>query len=1276
MDTGGTFTDAIGRGPNGTMRRVKVLSSGVLRGTITAQTGPDTLMVQENWDAPPNFIRGLTLSIPSTAFAARVASFDPENGVIVLQTPLPATISAQMPFEIRFNEEAPVVACRLLTGTPAGDALPPLSLRLATTRGTNALLTHSGVPPALFLTTGFGDLLEIGTQQRPDLFALDIMKPAPLYREVIEVTERLDAGGTVLRPLDEPRLRADAARLVCEGVTTAAVALLHSYLNPIHERRIAEILREAGFTHVSLSCDLAPFIKILPRAETALVNAYLAPVIDSYLSGVRATLPENTTLHVMTSTGGLVSAGTFHPKDSLLSGPAGGIVGAARAGERAGFPKIIAFDMGGTSTDVARFDGAFDYVWEHTVGDAHLATPALAIETVAAGGGTVCSVGLQGLKAGPESAGAFPGPACYGTGGPLTITDVNLLLGRILPDRFGIPLSQSHAERAARQFLTDLGEDDTNRDIVLEGLLEIANERMSDAIRRISVRRGYDPTEYALLSFGGAGGQHACAVAERLGIVTVVVPPDASLLSAWGIGHAAIERFAECQVLRVLDVEMTDQVTAMMARLSDEAIDAVIAEGIDRIGVSVRRRIVNLRLVGQESTQSIEFDPSVPLTEAFAARFQAVFGYPPPADRKIEVDSLRVVAGSAVPAPDTTEDESDSNAVADAEEPVPAQSVQAYFGCRWQTVPTYERNDLRTGDRIAGPALITEQHSITVLETGWRCHVHASGSLVLAYASRTDTAEADSAATARPEAVQAELFSARFAAIAEEMGEQLRQNSISTNVKERLDFSCALLDPHGELVAAAAHIPVHLGALGACVRRLRESIPMGYGDVIVTNHPGFGGSHLPDVTVVTPVYNSGSLLLGYVASRAHHAEIGGQRPGSMPPNATTLAEEGVVLPPMYLVRAGESRLETVCALLRSGPYPSRAVADNRADLEAALAAGQRGADALVALAARHGAETVARYREALKDRVEARMRRALAALPDGDYAAREYLDDGSPIAVRITVTGDSAVIDFAGTGATHPGNLNAPPAVAASAVLYVLRLLVNEPLPLNEGLLRPITLLLPPDTLLNPAFDLADPARCPAVVGGNTEVSQRIVDTLLKALGLAACSQGTMNNVLFGTDSFGYYETVCGGAGATPNAPGAHAVHTHMTNTRITDVEILERRYPVRVEQFAVRRGSGGAGKHEGGGGIVREFTFLAPMALSVLTQHRAEGPYGLAGGEHGQPGRQRIVRETGEIIELGSVDGGDVSPGDQLVLETPGGGGWGSLTLAASRSKLDSNRD
>jgi 5-oxoprolinase (ATP-hydrolysing) len=1255
VDTGGTFTDCIAFAPDGSLRRAKVLSNSALRGVIVGQEGAQALRVQQQWDAPPNFIRGLSLTLlDGSDRTATVAGFNPVDGHIQLAESLPDVVRGTA-FEVAFPEEPPVVAARLVTRTPVGESLPPLALRLATTRGTNALLTRRGVPPAFFVTAGFADLLEIGTQQRPDLFALDIQKPLPLYGEVVEVNERLDASGEVLRALDEEALSAAARRLVAAGITTAAVALLHSYRNPAHEQRVAEILHDAGFTDVSLSSQLSPFIKAVPRAETAVVNAYLSPIIAAYLDGVRSALSPETTLHIMTSAGGLVGAETFQPKDSLLSGPAGGIVGAARAGESAGFAKILAFDMGGTSTDVARFDGAFDYAWEHRVGDARLVAPALAIESVAAGGGSICAYDHQGLRVGPESAGASPGPACYGAGGPLTLTDVNLLLGRILPDRFEIPLLPEKARDAADALVMTLPADTdgatTAPGAILEGLLDIANERMADAIRRVSVRQGYDPTEYALLSFGGAGGQHACAVAARLGVRTVLVPPDASLLSAWGIGQASIERFAERQVLRLLDSDSEAEVIHLLSELGDEAVNAVAAEGAARDSVTVQRRIINLRLAGQETAQSIEFDETVPLSEAFARRFETVFGYPPPSDRSVEVESVRVVA-AAPPIRLDTEVHS-----REGRTPEP-QTVKARFAGQWQMVPLYERDSLRVGGAISGPALIAERHSITVVETGWQCRLHSNGTLILTHPTADTDTTIRTAATI--EAVASELFAARFAAIAEEMGEKIRQNSISTNVKERLDFSCALLGLDGALISTAAHIPVHLGALGACVRRLREMISMQPGDVIITNHPGCGGSHLPDVTVVTPVFDSESRLLGYVANRAHHAEIGGTRPGSMPPRATTLREEGVVLSPTYLVRAGESCLNEVCHLLETAPYPSRAVADNRADLEAALAANRRGATALIELAAKHGAETVWRYMDTLTGRAERLLRHALAALPDGEYTATEYLDDGTPLAVTITIVGDAATVDFTGTGPTHPGNLNATPAIAASATLYVLRLLVGESLPLNEGLLRPITLVLPEDTLVNPAFDLSDPARCPAVVGGNTETSQRLVDTLMKALGLAAGSQGTMNNVLWGTDAFGYYETVCGGAGATPNAPGAHAVHTHMTNTRITDVEIVERRYPVRVERFAIRHGSGGAGQHQGGDGIVRETTFLAPMALSVLTQRRTSGPYGMAVGENGQPGRQRILRADGTVLELAPVDGCDVGPGDRLLLETPGGGGWG----------------
>ncbi|GAB4460908.1 MAG: hydantoinase B/oxoprolinase family protein [Armatimonadaceae bacterium] len=1249
VDTGGTFTDCLAIAPDGGWHRVKVLSSSALRGTVRERLSDRELRVQEAWNAATDFVRGFTFAVLGSAGSeVRVSGYDPGTRLLTLESSLSQPVETGTAFEVRSPFEAPILAARLVTQTPPDQPLPPLALRLATTRGTNALLTRSGIAPAFFVTKGFADLLHIGTQQRPDLFARDIRKPEPLTGAVIEVSERLAADGSILIPLNDDAIRKVAAELVSQGITTAAVALLHAATNPMHEQRVGAFLYEAGFTHISLSAERAPFVKILPRAETAVVNAYLAPVIDAYVERVAAEVRSGT-LHLMTSAGGLVSPSAFQPKDSLLSGPAGGIVGAALSGKAAGYDRVIAFDMGGTSTDVARFDRDFEYTFEHSVGDAHLLAPALAIESVAAGGGSLCTSDRQGLRVGPESAGAFPGPACYGAGGPLTITDVNLLLGRLLPDRFEIPLSHEAAKTAAEDSRLD-------DDALLEGLLEIANERMADAIRKISVRRGYDPSEYALVSFGGAGGQHACAVAARLGIRTVIVPRDASLLSAWGIGQATIERFAERQVLKTLNDFDDSAIATLMDELTWEAENELRAEGVHAERITVRRQIVNLRLLGQETALSVEWNRKTPLHELFADRYEAVYGHRPGGERAVEVESVRVVA--AEKGQERREPQASSQPALSSNL-IPVSTVRARFNGIWQDTPVYTREMISPETEIAGPALIAEPHSVVVVEPGWRITALSdSGALVL----RTDP-ETDQQVTATrpaPEAVTEELFASRFAGIAEEMGEMLQRTALSVNVKERLDFSCALLGPEGDLIASAAHIPVHLGALGVCVRRLRETIPMTPGDTVVVNHPAFGGSHLPDVTVVTPVYTDSGTLLGYVANRAHHAEIGGKRPGSMPPDARTLAEEGVVLPPTLLVQGGVSRLDEVCRLLTEYPYPTRAVADNRADLEAALAANRRGASALRDLAEAAGDEMLRQQMARLTARAEQLLCQSLAQIPDGTYTATELLDDGNPITVTVTIAGEAAEIDFAGTAPVHPGNLNAPPAVVASAALYVLRLLVGEPLPLNEGLLRPVTLRLPEDSLVNPRFDLNDPAQCPAVVGGNVETSQRIVGTLLKALGLMASSQGTMNNVLFGNDRFGYYETVCGGAGATADAPGASAVHTHMTNTRITDAELLERRYPVRLERFAIRKGSGGTGKHPGGNGVVREFSFLAPMELSLLTQHRVRGPFGMAGGEPGQPGRQTLLRANGETQELPPVGGASVEPGDRLILETPGGGGWG----------------
>jgi 5-oxoprolinase (ATP-hydrolysing) len=1268
IDTGGTFTDCLAVDPHGTLRRAKVLSSSALRAVVAEVESDGTLRIAEEWGAAAGVVDGLELRIlGADAQPVRIASYDPASGRMRLERGMDGVRSGAA-VEVRSAEEAPILAARLVTGTAFGAPLPPLAMRLATTRGTNALLERRGAPTALFITRGFGDLLRIGTQQRPDLFALDVRRPAPLYAESIEVAERRAADGSVLLPLDPADAWAAAERAASTGIRSAAVALAHAFRDPAHEQVLAEALRAAGFEHVSISSDLAPFIGLLARAETAVVDAYLGPVIGRYLDGVRGALGGGR-LHVMTSAGGLVRPEDFRAKDSLLSGPAGGVVGAALAGRRSGHARVIAFDMGGTSTDVARVDGDFEYVWEHEVGGARIVAPALAIESVAAGGGSVCAFDVQGLRVGPESAGASPGPACYGAGGPLTITDCNLLLGRLDPARFAIPVDPAPAAEAADALAASVraatGEA-VDLEALLAGLIDIADERMADAIRGISLRRGYDPSEYALVAFGGAGAQHACGVAARLGIGTVVVPTDAGLLSALGIGHAPLERFAERQVLRPLD-DVASTLPALFDALAAEAMDAVAREGVPRGEIAIRRRIANLRYVGQDSTLTVEWDADTPLRDAFEARYAAVYGHRPAA-RPVEVESVRAIASTHVA-------DSPSPSLSEPHAARPAATRRTWIGGAWTDVPVYERDALRPGARVPGPALVAEKHSATYVAAGWSADVDGAGNLMLLAEARGDSAkyQVPSAEELRareaplgtghlalgtPAAVRLELFVSRFRALVGEMGEMLRRTALSTNVKERLDFSCALLDADGELVVNAPHIPVHLGAMGLCVRAVRDAIRMESGDVIVTNHPGFGGSHLPDVTVITPVHDDGARLIGYVASRAHHAEIGGTRPGSMPPAARTLAEEGVVIRPMHLVRGGEALWEGMRDVLAGGPHPSRSVDDNLADLAAAVAANHRGAELLRGLAREHGPAAVAEYMDALKRRAEAGIRDALRRIPDGVYAAEERLDDGSPLRVRITVAGEGAEIDFAGSAEVHPGNLNATPAIVRSVVLYVLRLLVREPLPLNEGLLRAVELRVPPG-LLNPPFG-DDPARDPAVVGGNTEVSQRLTDTLLKALGVAACSQGTMNNVLWGAAGFGYYETVCGGAGAGPGWDGESAVHVHMTNTRITDPEVVEHRYPVRVERFGVRAGSGGAGARRGGDGAVRELTFLAPMSLSVLTQHRAEGPYGLEGGQSGAPGRQRVFRASGETVELGSVDGMEVEPGDRLLLETPGGGGWG----------------
>lgn len=1215
-DTGGTFTDCHALAPDGTEHRVKVLSSGCLRGRVTEVTGPSELRLEHHWDMPDGFFVAFTAHGAGFAEDTRVTGSQRDGAHLRLRISAPHGLrEAGAILELRTGEVAPVLGIRLLIKTPLHAPFPPLHFRLATTRATNALLERKGSRVAFFTTQGFGDVLLIGDQRRKHLFALKHEPREAHYHSACEIDGRIGADGTVLAPLDESLLRSNAESLVQQGITTAAVSFLHSDVNPQHEQQARDILLSAGFTHVSLSSELAPFVRIVPRAQSAVINAYLTGPVEQFISDVSAPFraeasgPQST-IHLMTSAAGLEPAATIKPKDLLLSGPAGGVIGALHAARLLGHEKIITFDMGGTSTDVARVDGAVAYRFTQNIGGVTLLSPSVAIETVAAGGGSICSWTPQGLAVGPHSAGSDPGPACYGRGGPLTITDVNLLLGRFDPARAPIPLSADAAEARLQELQATVeaqGGGTLQREALLHQLLALATERMADAIRKISVLEGYDPADYALLAFGGAGPQHACDVATALGMCTILAPHHAGILSAVGLQQAQPERFTEKQVLRLLD-DVQHELPALLEQLGTEA-ETQLQEvsGTHGHGVTKQRRIAELRVRGQETPLQIEFQDPGTLREAFVARFSHLFGYPPPAAKPIELVSLRVIAA---------QDADDSSATAVSQE---------------RTAP------------LTGPALVQDAFSTLVITEGWQaedCKPH--GWRLQRSTTDTPRVEADMLPV---------IVTHRMTGIVEDMGALLRRTALSTNIRERLDFSCALLSAEGDLVVSAPHIPVHLGALGVCVREVMRACEMREGDTIITNHPAFGGSHLPDVTLITPVFDDAQTLLGFVANRAHHAEIGGLSPGSMPAHATLLHEEGVIIPPMHLCRDGVADLEAMRRLLTGAPHPTRSVEDNLADLQAQLAANRLGVERL-----RQECRGMAPPFKAILDHSQRVMRAFMDRLPEGE--AEEQLDDGSAIRVRISKKNPGLVFDFTGTSPQHPGNLNATPAIVRSAVLYVLRLAIQEDLPLNEGLLMEVDIVLPEGSLLNPTF--AD-ANCPAVVGGNTEVSQRVVDTLLKALRLQACSQGTMNNFLFGNARFGYYETICGGTGAGEGFDGASAMHSHMTNTAITDPEIIERRYPVRLRQFSIRSGSGGKGAWNGGNGVVREFEFLEQLTVSVLTQHRIAQPYGMSGGEPGVCGKQTLMRaknEDGEVIPPSATFA--VDPGDRVRIETPGGGGFG----------------
>lgn len=1144
-------------------------------------------------------------------------------------------------------DDSPVIAIRQLMQLSPHDPITDIAVHLGTTRGTNALLQRNGASVALLTTKGFADLLEIGTQARPDLFALDIHKHTLLHEHVVEINERLDAQGNVLMPLDMQQVRDTLSQLKQHGFDSLAICLLHSYLNDTHEQQIATLAREMGFTQVSVSSELSPTIKALDRFDTTVVDAYLSPVIGKYLANLRKQLGP---IKVMTSAGAMVDSTVFAGKDSLLSGPAGGVVGFAHVATQAGFKHAIGFDMGGTSTDVSRYDGRYEYQYTGEIDGIRIVTPMLAIETVAAGGGSICDYDGQRLTVGPESAGADPGPACYGKDGPLAITDINLFNGKIDPSRFPFPLDVNAVKRKLQTVSDRMGNAMSLHEIA-DGFTRVANLKMASAIKRISTARGYDPADHVLVAFGGAAAQHACAIAKSLKIRQILLHPLAGVLSAYGISMADVRRFAERTILLPLNDASLDSLDAMCQEMADKLREQVLAEGVAPEHIDPPLRLLDLRYVGEQTPITIAESDTQTWASSFEQMHQQLYGHAHH-DRAIQIVTLRIEVTGHMPKPAVHMTDPIKRVA------TPSRYTTVYFDAQPIQTACYEREQLCPGDLLVGPAVIHEDLSTIVVDPGWHVSVTPHANLLLTDHQPHDH-DIDQSTTCDP--VRLELFNNHFTHIATQMGLTLQRTALSVNVKERLDFSCAILDAQGELVVNAPHIPVHLGAMGATVRGLIDHVTdIKPGDCYLSNNPDLGGSHLPDLTVITPVFDAtGKNLLFFAASRAHHAEIGGARPGSTFPFAKTLAEEGVVFSNLRLSRDGHFDESALRDALTSGRYPSRAPDENIADIRAAMAANTLGARELRSLIHTHTWPVVHAYMGHIRQAARLQCRDAISRMKDGRYVMEDVLDDGSPIRLCIDIQGEQMTVDFTGTGAVNPNAFNANRAVVESAILYCMRCIIQRDIPLNSGVMEPITVILPTCMLNPPTCD--DPTQHAAVAAGNVELSQRVVDMFFAALGVMANCQGTMNNFIFGDGKFGYYETICGGAGAGASFDGAHAVHTHMTNTRMTDVEVFEKQYPARVRQFAIRHNSGGQGAHAGGDGVIREIDFLKALDVSMLSQRRTQSPRGLAGGNAGKCGKNLLKRADSDlVIDLGPLVQISVMPHDVLTIQTPGGGGYG----------------
>ncbi len=1185
--------------------------------------------------------------------------------------------------------DAAVGAIRELTGAGAGP-LPPLAIRMGSTVATNALLERKGVPTLLAITRGFGDALTIGYQDRPDLFARKLDRIPPPHAEVAEIAERVGPDGAVLTPLDEAHARAALRAARDQGLASIAIVLVHGYRYPAHEARLAEIAADLGFTQISTSHDVSALIKLIGRGDTTLADAYLSPVLHHYVRQFVAQLGDGAAPQFMKSSGGLASAAAFHGRDAILSGPAGGIVGMVGSAAPLGKDRLIGFDMGGTSTDVSHYAGRLERDNETIVAGTRIRAPMLRIHTVAAGGGSICRWDGARLSVGPESAGANPGPAAYGRGGPLTVTDCNVLLGKIQPAHFpklfgpngDQPLDREIVAQKFAAMAAEVG--GITPEALAEGLLAIAVQQMANAIKRITVARGHDVTQgYSLVGFGGAAGQHVCLVADALGVDEILLHPLAGVLSAYGMGLARPSAIRERTLALKLDENCAAALAAIEAELSEQA-----RTDLSPKARTTRETLLFVRLADSDNAIELALAPPSEVRATFAAAFRQRFGYAP--HDNLIIDRIRVELTEAGDAPAALPPPASSSETA-------PETVTAWLAGAAHNVPLHQRSALAPGRTVAGPAIIVDALSTTVVEPGWNATVEHEGTLRLSKTSTIlpidlrwgggspegDDGGAERAALAslaapppssgwspspsqvdgedasEPDPIRLEIFNSLFMAIAEEMGGALQHSASSINIRERLDFSCAIFDGKGRLVANAPHMPVHLGSMGESVRTiLRQRTGDGRGirrgDAYALNAPYDGGTHLPDITVIMPVF-IGDEPSFFVAARGHHADLGGIAPGSMPPDSKSIADEGILFDNVLIVDDGNFLDADVHAHLTAGDWPARNPALNIADLKAQVAACQRGASALANLSAAHGTTTVAAYMAHGQRQADTAVRQLIARLDDGAFTYA--MDNGAEVAVAVTVDREArhVTIDFTGSSATLPDNFNAPLPVVRAAVLYVLRTMLDDPIPMNEGCLAPVTLIVPENSMLSPTY----PA---AVVAGNVETSQVITDALFAAFNAMSPAQGTMNNFTFGNDAYQYYETIAGGSGAGPGFNGTSVIQTHMTNSRMTDPEVMETRFPVIVEEFSIRQGSGGKGRWHGGDGATRRIRFREAMAANILANRRRIAPPGLAGGEDAAPGRNWVERGDGSVEMLAATASAELAAGDAFVIETPGGGGYGKV--------------